>query len=249
MNSNPPKPADTISVFDNHAKTYKSDICAALGPLSGKYSWALRRKVQIVEKLLVQHIVPESGRSKVLDVGCGIGLMHAMFSTKVDVTGIDVSQASLDVANDALEATSHADGGSKCERSYRLYDGRTIPYADRTFDVVFASCVFHHLHKTQHLELLKEMLRVTKRGGIILIFEHNPLHPITQLIFRTNEFDKGENMISHWQLRSTIREASGKEPTTRGLLYTPFESKIFQRLETLLERIIASAQYYCFVEK
>lgn len=53
----------------------------------------------------------------------------------------------------------------------RVGDGRSLPYADRTFDVAHTSLVLHHLGRDAALELLREMARVARLGVVV-----NDLH-------------------------------------------------------------------------
>jgi len=50
-----------------------------------------------------------------------------------------------------------------------LYDGNTLPFADNSFDKVFSSLVFHQLDAATKLHCLKELHRVLKPNGNLLI--------------------------------------------------------------------------------
>ncbi len=50
-----------------------------------------------------------------------------------------------------------------------LYDGHTFPYADNSFDKVFSSLVFHQLDQSTKLSSLKEIYRVLKPNGTLII--------------------------------------------------------------------------------
>lgn len=54
---------------------------------------------------------------------------------------------------------------------YKSYDGHHIPYTDNYFDLVTCLMVLHHI---KHIDdFVKEIYRVMKKGGILLIKEHN----------------------------------------------------------------------------
>ena len=53
--------------------------------------------------------------------------------------------------------------------SLDLYDGKTFPCTDHSFDKVFSSPVFHQLDKETKLSSLKEILGMLKPNGQILI--------------------------------------------------------------------------------
>lgn len=50
-----------------------------------------------------------------------------------------------------------------------LYDGNNLPFADGSFDKVFSSLVFHQLDASTKLHCLKELNRVLKPGGKLII--------------------------------------------------------------------------------
>ncbi len=97
-------------------------------------------------------LVPKGAR--VLDVGCGDGLISAVLQSKrpdLLVRGIDV----------LARAQTHI--------PVELFDGSRIPFDDRSFDVVLFSDVLHHTDDPT--VLLGEAWRVTKDS--VLIKDHN----------------------------------------------------------------------------
>ncbi len=51
--------------------------------------------------------------------------------------------------------------------TFRVADGRTLPFDDRSFDIAHASLVLHHLDPEDAAALIREMARVA-RNGIVL---------------------------------------------------------------------------------
>jgi SAM-dependent methyltransferase len=97
-------------------------------------------------------LVPKGAR--VLDVGCGDGLVSAVLQSKrpdLLVRGIDV----------LARAQTHI--------PVELFDGSRIPFDDRSFDVVLFSDVLHHTDDPT--VLLREAWRVAKDS--VLIKDHN----------------------------------------------------------------------------
>jgi ubiquinone/menaquinone biosynthesis C-methylase UbiE len=50
-----------------------------------------------------------------------------------------------------------------------LYDGKTLPFPENSFDKVFSSLVFHQLDRNTKLHCLNEILRVLKPNGHLII--------------------------------------------------------------------------------
>jgi SAM-dependent methyltransferase len=92
---------------------------------------------------------------RILDVGCGTGANLEMLSQFGNAEGVDVS-------DDALEFCRRK--GLTVQKGL----AETLPYDDGSFDVTTALDVVEHLD--DDLVGLKEMYRVTKRGGYSLIF-------------------------------------------------------------------------------
>jgi len=103
----------------------------------------------------------------VLDVGCGAGMLSNALAQKGHcVTGIDLSEKSLDIAK-KYDKTS--------EVVYHHGNAYRLPYEDNSFDVVCAMDVLEHVVHPR--KLLKEVSRVLKPKGLFFFhtFNRNPL--------------------------------------------------------------------------
>lgn len=92
---------------------------------------------------------------RILDVGCGTGANIKMLSQFGEAEGVDVS-------DDALEFCRKK--GLKVEKG----TAEQLPYTDESFDLTTALDVIEHLD--DDIAGLKEMFRVTRKGGRSLIF-------------------------------------------------------------------------------
>jgi ubiquinone/menaquinone biosynthesis C-methylase UbiE len=100
------------------------------------------------------------GRPRVLDVGAGTGNLALKFLTAGrGVVASDVSTKSMEM----LEKT--CGGDSFLETA--LITGEDPPFADETSDVVVTYSVLHHV--PDYLNTVKEIIRVSRTGGLILI--------------------------------------------------------------------------------
>ena len=100
----------------------------------------------------------------VLEVGIGTGLTMSLYPARCRVTGIDVSQRMLDEA----DRQARKQGWSHIE--LRRMDATTLRFANESFDVVYAAYVMSVV--TDPVEVLREMRRVCRVGGHIVLLNH-----------------------------------------------------------------------------
>src|SRR5262249_53215851 len=104
---------------------------------------------------------------KLLDVGCGPGLVSCALAPQVaHVTGIDFTPAMIDQAR-ALQATKQL-----TNLTWQIGDMRALPFPDASFSCTISRYTFHHL--LDPAVVFTEMLRVTQPGGRILLIDVAP---------------------------------------------------------------------------
>jgi len=96
----------------------------------------------------------------ILDVGCGSGMVTRDIAglTKGEVIGIDGSPEMIEVARIVLEEHDNVE--------LLVGDAHAIPFCDNTFDIT--TCNLLLMWSSDPQKVVKEMTRVTKRGGIVL---------------------------------------------------------------------------------
>jgi SAM-dependent methyltransferase len=94
---------------------------------------------------------------RVLDVGCGAGTDLARFARAgALVSGVDISPSAIELARTNFEQQG-------LQGDLRVADGERLPFADDTFDLVFAHGVVQYTPDGQRL--VDECARVVKPGG------------------------------------------------------------------------------------
>jgi ubiquinone/menaquinone biosynthesis C-methylase UbiE len=118
-----------------------------------------------------------------------------------------------------------------------------IPVADQSQDIVFTACVFHHIRHTEHIAWLRELLRITKAGGVLMIYEHNPLNPLTVRAVNTCPFDANAQLIAARALSRVVSEAGWRKPEIAYRLFFPRALAALRPLERQLGWFFLGAQY------
>ncbi len=114
----------------------------------------------MIDDLEVDLLAGRVDGKDVLEVGCGTGLILNRVATRARrAVGVDISRGMLYQA---------------AERGLNVAQGdvTALPFADESFDVVYSYKVLAHVKDIDRA--LREMARVTRRGGRLLLEFYNP---------------------------------------------------------------------------
>ncbi len=119
------------------------------------------------------HLMALSGAQegdRILDVGCGTGYLtrraaHAVGPTG-RVVGVDPSAPVIEYARRV--SPRHCD--------FHVAGGEAVPEPDASFDVVVSSLAIHHIPPQSRPAALREMYRVLRPDGRLLIADFRPPH-------------------------------------------------------------------------
>jgi SAM-dependent methyltransferase len=142
--------------------------------------------------------IPVPGR--LLDVGCGTGLLAQRLAMEgYLVTGLDPSHAML------------TQGGSTAH--YVQGDGAQLPFPDGSFDGAVTVAALHHIFEPQKVAAtVGEMLRVTRRGGTVVVWDHNPLNPYWPILMRRLPQDEEDTrLVAAGEITHALEAAGARE--------------------------------------
>jgi hypothetical protein len=88
------------------------------------------------------------------------------------------------------------------------------------------------------------MVRVTRPGGLVAIYEHNPWNPLTRKAVRDCPYDEDAELLSRRQA-TRLLDASGLERLESAyIIFFPKEGPRLSRIERSLRPLPLGAQYY-----
>lgn len=222
-----------VAEFDTVAEEYQEQHRSNIAITGEAPEYFAEYKINLVRQFTGQKNLDAA---HILDFGSGIGnsIPHFnRFFPAAKLTCADVSQRSLDIANSRFPGLG---------QNIRI-EGAQLPFHDESFDVAFSACVFHHIPHAEHVHWLKELRRVTRPGGIVAIFEHNPLNPLTVHAVNTCPFDVNAKLIRAGNFVKTYQQAGWQRPSVRYHLFFPRALAALRGLERHLSRVAIGAQY------
>ena len=173
-------------------------IGVTLIAVGGVMVWSSRSgKLAVRDKILDS--LTWRGDEKVLDVGCGRGLMligAAKRLTTGRATGIDI-WSSEDLSGNTAEATAANAKAEGIADKVKIEncDARRLSYQPNSFDLVLSSLAIHNIDgKDERAKALDEIWRVCKPGGRIVILD----------LF------KGSEYVAHFQKAGATVERQDK---------------------------------------
>jgi SAM-dependent methyltransferase len=180
--------------------------------------------------------------SRICDFGSGIGNSIPYFRKyfpEAALTSSDVSERSLTLGRQRYPGAG----------DHVLIEDNRIPCETGSFDVTFSACVFHHIAHEEHVMWLKELHRITRPGGLIAVFEHNPLNPLTVHAVNTCPFDENAKLIFARSLAKRLSAAGWAAPRIQYNLFFPRSLAALRRFEASLGWLPLGAQYVALARK
>lgn len=222
--------------FDRYANAYR-DMHAESIRISGEDpDYFARYKIDELVRTS-KGVRRGSNDLAILDFGCGIGGAIPRFRQllpQARLAGADVSEASLAIARESFPAGVQ----------FEAFDGKRLPFDSGTFDIVFTSCVFHHIAPEQRRESLLEIRRVLKSGGEFFFFEHNPWNPLTLRVVRDCPFDENAILLKSPEALDLIQGAGFSAPRVSYTVFFPRFLSALRPLERFLRAVPLGGQYY-----
>jgi SAM-dependent methyltransferase len=212
--------------FDQYAGRYEAILAAQTNFFDGDSNYFARYKIELARQLA-------GPAGAVLDFGCGIGrsMPHLRKNfPDADIVGCDPSAGSLAFAreqNPTCRFMSMEELGTDCK-----------------FDLILASCVFHHIPPEDRQTAIRYCCSRLKEGGQFIIFEHNPINPVTRRLVKNCPFDADAVLLSMRETVTRMRNEHLKIDESSYCLFFPQPLAALRPFEKYLRRLPMGGQYF-----
>lgn len=184
--------------------------------------------------------------SWILEAGSGTGQTLSCFSRRHHTIGLDKSLPAIELSR------------ASCESPVRG-DILSMPFRDDSFDLVYNSGVIEHFREPENVRAIREMARVVKKGGAVVIIVPNSLCPWYRAgkwaAEQMRKFEFGyEEDYSPGRLRRALEEAGLSVCRIFGLQALPplatrnraLLPMAWRREIGKVERLLPMKQYYAY---
>ncbi len=186
-----------------------------------------RNLVQYFDEKIQSYL---SDNFTILDYGCGPGTFLIKLSklTKSKLFGVDISSEFID------QSKKNFDRYNIKNIEVHKVEPEKLPFEDKKFDIILVVDVIHHLDDIY--KNVKEIKRVLKSGGKLIIYEPNKLNP---LIWLTHLIDRNERGLLRVGTFKKYREIFNEEEfkiekeNYNGIVIGP-SSKILDKISNFL---------------
>lgn len=219
-------------VFDNQSELVKEEFSRAKEYASEYFGNNPQAHFFKIRLQRVRELLGDFVEGKVLDIGCGPGVIGETFCDKpINYYGIDISEEMIKECTNAF--------GHDPRFQFAVGRAEDLPFPDSSFDVVLCLGIFEYI---QNIRLaLIEVARVLKPKGIIIVtmLNKNSLHRLWQ-------------RFGYAKLNNKVRELghllTGEKniPGSKRLELSLYSETTFRNLVTSIGFEIEDLMYYDF---
>jgi len=220
--------------FDRYSESYSDLLNDSIKITGYEGDHFLRCKLEKLQSLFAKRL---NHPFNFLDFGCGAGKVSEQISEyfpTAHYVGVDASPKMIH------QAKKNAGADFFCLEE--------IDWKQKSYHLILAANVFHHIPPALQAEQLKNLKRVLAPGGSLVVWEHNPLNPITRKIVRDCEFDRDAILIPARKMKAQLRGSSSQAVQIRYTTFFPKSLSWFAPLESQMEWLPFGAQYLAIIQ-
>jgi SAM-dependent methyltransferase len=219
--------------FDQFAGNYQEVLDRAVSASGENSSYFAEYKAQYLARVL-----PGLSYARVLDYGCGVGLLSKYLRQHLQPTqldGFDVSRESI--AN--VDAELKHLGNFTSDQDQLRND----------YNLIVIANVLHHVHREQRGTVIEQLATRLAKGGTLAVFEHNPANPLTRRTVAACPFDQDVVLLPRIETLAYMRRARLEIRRRDYIVFMPRALSALRLLEPSLAWLPLGAQYAVLGEK
>ena len=230
-------PSRPPAEFDQYVEGYDHALRLGISVSGESREFFARRRIECLARRL-----REQGEKPrlVIEYGCGTGfsvpLLRKILGAEF-VIGLDVSNASLEVAREQQDRT----------RSLFITPDSYAPNEEA--DLVVSNGVFHHIEAGDRAAALDFVSRSLRPGGLFCLWENNPWNPGTRYVMSRIPFDRDASPLPAVEARRILRNGRLEVLRTDHLFLFPRFLRWLRPLERLASGLPLGAQYQVLSRK
>jgi SAM-dependent methyltransferase len=239
MTDHPDPPPAAAAEFDAYSADYNagmdSPVKALLGDSADEF-------VAVKVNWLMRHFpaLRASGRDfRMLDYGCGTATLLRLLARAVPgatLLGCDISAGMLAQArrgwpSDLAPPVLH------------LQVGALTPLPSASCDLIVISAVLHHVPPAERPGVYAELRRLLRPGGNLVVFEHNPLNPVTCYVVARTPIDRNAILLRAGEVERALGHAGFSGIRSSYLMFAPPRFRSLAPVERLLGWLPLGGQY------
>lgn len=219
--------------FDKFAGDYARILDGNVAISGEDSTFFARYKAEYLRRTL-----PDLASGKMLDFGCGIGMLsHFLrkYFPAAQLDGFDVSETSLEQVPVELRR-------SGCFTSH-------TSELSSDYDLIVVANVMHHIVLNRRKALIQELASRLSTSGKLAIFEHNPKNPVTRWVVERCPFDEDAVLLPVAETVQHLRAADLHVQHRDYIVFMPHMLKWLRWAEPWLAWLPMGAQYVLLATK
>lgn len=219
--------------FDQFAGDYKQVLDQSIAASGEDSSYFAEYKA-----LYLARILGATFSGKILDFGCGVGLLSGFLKKHLPASRLD----GFDVSRESIARIDHALSGQGVFTSAE-------DQLARDYDLIVVANVMHHVVLQQRSQTVGGLANRLAPRGKLAIVEHNPANPLTRRTVDRCPFDKDAVLLRPSESESLIQHAGLKLLRRDYIVFMPHTLSRLRPLEPWLAWLPIGAQYAVLGEK
>lgn len=202
--------------FDAYAKGYNAGLDNPVAALVGggadafvavKVRWLLRRWPTLVGNTEIS----------ILDYGCGVATLLRLLRS----AGVQAQMTGTDISTGMLREAALLWPSSLAIPRFKAQDGVATMLPPELFDLIVVSAVLHHIAPDQRVDAYAELHRLLRRGGHLVVFEHNPWNPVTRYVVAHTPIDEHAVLLAPPEVAAALDAGGWHDIRTNHFMFLP----------------------------